>query len=422
MLDWLKRFGLALFSDKCAKESVKNGFGTVLLTSLLAIVFIFVGIFAAQTLSFVPYYNDADEFRQFVDNAFNQGLSVEIKDSKAVITQNGNPVVIDTTANEADRDKYSVNGYQLFVDYRNVISIYDDFYAYGKSVKDGSEIAYDEYSLLSGKEKNDYVFVVRYSGVQKIVTEQDVEAYQTYLSGVNDNDIREKYKSLQNSVGTLEKTDYANQLYALYVRAYYPNVSDVTGEQVPTLYGYYYQAAIKSNGKYLCLFKDTSVVSFYSRGNTVSFGGIYKEGNDFSANGTRSCHEFVKSLYKDSVSTLFLVELMDCVLLIAIVELIIVAVMLVTFIISRVKKIELFYTFGKSVKLVASYSHVAALLAAVFTVIMGFVVSGRVLSIIAYASFAVTLAVRTVVLLIKENKTGEKHIEPEEVVEEAAER
>jgi len=421
MLDWLKRFGLSLFSDKYAKESVKNGFGTVLLTSLLAIAFVFAGIFAAQTLSFVPYYNDADEFRQFVDNAFNNGLSVEIKDSKAVITQNGAPVVIDTSANEADRDKYFINGYQLFVDFRNVISVYDDFHAYGKSVKDGSEISYDEYLLLSGSAENDYVFAVKYSGVQKVITENDVETYKTYLLGVNDSDIREQYKSLQNSVGNMTKADYENKLYALYVRAYYPNMSAVVGEQIPTLYGYYYQAAAKSDGKYLCLFQDTAVASFKSRGNTISFGGIYKEGNGFSVNGNRNCDEFIKSLYKDSVPTLFLVELMDCVLLIAIAELIIVAVMLTAFVICKVKKIELFYTFGKSVKLVASYSHAAALLGALFTIIMGFVVSGQILRIVAYVSFAVTLVIRTVILLIKENKTGEKHIDTEDAAEEAAE-
>ena len=104
-------------------------------------------------------------------------------------------------------------------------------------------------------------------------------------------------------------------------------------------------------------------------------------------------------------------------MVIAIVELIIVAVMILTFAVCRLKKLEVGYVFGKSVKLVASYAHTAALLTFLTVFCLGFLVRGTALTVAAYVIFAFITLVRTAVLLVREAKHGEKHIEEEDVSE-----
>lgn len=419
-MNWLKFFFLSIFSDNQAKRSVKHGFLTALLTCLLAVVFIFLGLYAAETASFAAYFKGADEFQEFIANAFNTAqLNITVTNNKAQITANGKDVVIDTVASESDKAAYGLNGYNLFVDSRQVASTFDDFRAYCQSVKDGTEISYDEYLALSTEAQKAYAFRIEYSGRQKNITDDDVRVYREFLSTVNDNGIQNEYKSLNESSDGMPQSELNGKIYALYIKAYYPQMYNTAGEQTPTLRGYYIRRSLESDGKYVCLFGDMSVVSFKSYcNNTVAYGGIYKDGNniDFSG-GKQSPFGFFKRLYYDGASTLLIVELLDCFLVIAIVELIIVAVMILTFAVCRLKKLEVGYVFGKSVKLVASYAHTAALLTFLTVFCLGFLVRGTALTVAAYVIFAFITLVRTAVLLVREAKHGEKHIEEEDVSE-----
>ena len=56
--------------------------------------------------------------------------------------------------------------------------------------------------------------------------------------------------------------------------------------------------------------------------------------------------------------------------------------------------------FADSARIVASYAHVAALIAAVVTLCLSFAFAAA--SIIAYLSFAIILIIRTVVLIIRD--------------------
>ena len=166
MLNWLKRFTLSLFSDSQAKESVRYGFGGILLSSVLALIFLFLGVFAGKTVPFGAYYGGADDFRGFIYNALigsdtAEPISVTVKDGKAEVTSGGKAVLINTFTEEDDRQKYSVNGYQLIVDSREVADIYDDFEAYCIDKDGGEEITYEEYLKLDAQNKKQYRFAVR---------------------------------------------------------------------------------------------------------------------------------------------------------------------------------------------------------------------------------------------------------------------
>ncbi len=408
MLNWLKKFTLSLFSDKAALGSMSGGFANILLTSFLAVAFMFFGIFAGKTVTFAAHYGGAGEFREFVCNAFNgadgaKPIKIEAENGGAVITCNGEGVLINTLANEKDKANYFVNGYHFIADSRNVSEVYDDFEAY--CVKGAEEISYADYLKLDEGTRAQYRFAVRYTGIQKQITDADTAAYKQYLASVKDDKISAQLKEIEDNKPQLSAQDYNNSVYELYLKAYYPDLYRATGESVPTLRGYYYGLTLKAEGKYFCLFGDMVTASFksYSAG-TIVFGGLYKDGNGLSADGANSAAAvdgFVKNIYYQSLSMLFLIDLTGSISVIVITELIIVGCMLLCFAISRIKQHTACNTFGKCAKLVASYAHTAAFIAAVAAVLFGFVLTGEAVAIAAYAALAVIMVIRTTVFMLR---------------------
>lgn len=404
MTEWLKRFALSMFSDSKAKDSVKFGFGNVLLTSFLAFVFIFLGLFAGKMAPFNSYYNGADEFRNFVYNAFGKGISLTANGTKAEIALNGGNADIDTLADEGDGAVYYVNGYHLFVNTACIAETYDDFEAYCINTEDNTEIGYEDYLSRPEAERKNYRFAVRYTGRIKSITEEVAASCAEYLQELNDEDINSALSDLEKS------ENYAESVYRLYVRAYYPDMINITGEEVPTLRNYYYMQTLKTDGKYLCLFGDMVVASFKTyNGNAVSFGGLYKQGNDIAVGaGHETIDGFIKTTFYGASSMTFLLDLMNSIYLIIFIVLILVSVMLFGFVVCKLRKKGSCLKFSDSAKIVASYAHVSALISAVITLCLSFAYGGKAVLMTAYISFAVILVIRTSVLLLREKFVSPK--------------
>ncbi|MDE6373364.1 MAG: hypothetical protein K2L72_02600 [Clostridia bacterium] len=376
MIGWLKRFTLSLFSDKHAKESARFGFGNILLTSFLAVAFIFLGIFAGEIAPFASYYNGAEDFRGFLYNAF-ENISVTVSDGSAEITSDGDTVDINTLSDGGDAAAYAVNGYHLFVNSASVASAFDDFDAYCVKTDGGAEIDYEAYLSLPESERKNYRFAVRYSGKIKVVTEDEADAYREYLVALNDEEINSKLEDAEGG------EDYAESVYALYVQNYYPDMRAATGETVPTLRTYYYRRTLETDGRYLCLFGDMIIASFTSyNGNRVTFGGTYKSGNDLAGGNQKAVDGFIKNCFYDSASTLFVFDLLNSVTVIAVSELIAVAVMLLGFAACKLMKRGACLKFADSARIVASYVHIAALISAVVTLCLYFCLGGNAITII----------------------------------------
>lgn len=413
MTDWLKRFFLSLFSDKQAKQSVRFGFGNILITAFLSAIFIFLGIFAGKTVPFAAYYNGADDFRGFLHNAFadgGAGITVSVNQGGADISAAGKQVLINTFSNESDRAEYFVNGYHLIVDSRNVASVYVDFDAYCID-SDGRKITYGEYLSLSESDRYGYRFTVEYTQDEKQVTEEEAAAYSEYLKKLDDGNVKSQYEALEEKKGETSADDYRKSLYVLYITSYYPEMYSVTGESAPSLRNYYYRLTTQAEGRYFCLFGDMMAASYRSyNSNTVVFGGVYKQGNTLNTadlggeQARQAVDKFVKNLYYDGLSTLFLFDLTNSLSLIAIVEFIIVGVMLLCFALGKLRNSDFCLTFAVSVKIVGSYSHMAALIAALAAFSIGFIFSGSAVEIAAYALFGGILVIRTIILVLYKNR------------------
>ena len=241
---------------------------------------------------------------------------------------------------------------------------------------------------------------MRYSG--KIKNYYDA-FYEEYLRGLNDEDVNTQLRSFEGT-----RKDYPKFVYEIYVKKYYPDMLAATGEAIPTLRTYYYRQTLETDGNYLCLFGDMIIASFTSyNGNEVTFGGTYKVGNNLVGGNTKSIDGFIKNCFYDATSTLFVFDLMNGIAVIAVSELIVVAVMLLGFVACRLRKRGACLKFADSARIVGSFAHIAALLSAVITLCLSFAFGGNAVPIIAYVSFAVILIVRTAVLLMREKPIQE---------------
>lgn len=100
MKSWLRFFGVSFFSDKIAKEAKKRGVMNCVLGLVLAVIFIYCGVLAANTVPFYTHYDNASEFKSLV-----YGLI----DENQFTVDNGllaSDKIIDTFASQSDAEKY----------------------------------------------------------------------------------------------------------------------------------------------------------------------------------------------------------------------------------------------------------------------------------------------------------------------------
>ncbi len=412
MRDWLKRFTLSIGSNKYMRESAHCGFGGVLLACLLAIVFLFFGIFIGKDVTFGVDYNGATKFKEFLYNAFiNEdecALKITVDGGKADVTVDGERMTINTVVNDVDAERYRLNGYELIVDYNDMTKSYDDFSVDCKKSGSDEIIGYDEYVKLTASEKSEYSLRVRYSGKRKTITDEAVVEYETYLQASGAYEEFERLKEKYGSVGD----GYTEELYELYVKTYYPDMNSLVGEEVPTLKKYYYDLIDGAGDKYLCIFADMFIGAFVNElGRVDRFGCVYSDGVELNGGARSALDGFIKDLYYANLSTLLFFEILNCLLMLLFTVFIIVAAMLICRLICKFKTIEIGSTFSACVKAVGSCVHVAALAAAVLAAIFGFFRGGTAVTVFALVMFAVIIAVRMTVFYICEYKTQKKSMD-----------
>lgn len=399
-----------MFSDKCAAESTEYGAGMVLVTAALAAIFVFIGVFVGNYAMFGADYSNAREFREFVyESVIDGDVRIITYADGADVTVGGEKAVVNTFADgKADKD-----GYGFIVDH-NKVSSYDDFIAYCKNTDGGEDISYESYLELSKEDRRSYVFTVEHSGKIKTVDDESAQEYREYLLTVKaaESDLKEA----DESKATVSPEQYNNALYELYVSYYYPDMNSASGENVPTLRGYYYYNYIlPSNGKYLCIFGDMITGSFVTgTGKHVDFGMSYgKDGLEFADGDTRSqkektVDEFLKNGYYDGLTALFFSDFMMSFITLLLTEFTIVAVMVLCRLVCRGLRIELGSSFADSAKIVGSYAHWPALIAAAAAIVTSVFASGAAVVVAAALTYLAVLAARTAPLLVNQYKISRR--------------
>lgn len=275
-VDWLKYFFGSFFLHKYASESEERGFGGPLLGLLLAMAMIFAGLFGGSVAAFPSYYENSEEYTQFLYNAFAQSgedrLNIKIENGVARAGKFGGEygagLVANTFTSEADRDKYSVNGYQLVIDTRDSKTNYNDFKCEYK--KGDVTLTHDEYLTLKDEEKKNYTVYMEYTADALVLDAEKVKGYTDWLLGCGNAEAKKECEALLTG-GVAPQSNY-NAVYELYFKYCYPELAGAeTFGKAPTMRTYYVNTYMQTGedgklacDKYLIVLSDIAFSYFYS--------------------------------------------------------------------------------------------------------------------------------------------------------------
>lgn len=407
MVKWLKFIGLSFFSDKISKQAVKRGYLNLVFGLFFTLAFLFCGVLAADLLPFPTQYDNAEEFSSFVRNAFSdESLNVTAENKKIRADR-----TVNSFSNEADA-AFRVNGYNFVADTR-AADAFDDFEAYYLS-NDGKEqtITIEEYASLSDVAKRGFDFKIRYTANELILTDELCSEHEEYLESVKN----ESYAELLKKQGELSREEYRKQVYNLYVKAYYPDLSayESTGS-APLLRNYYYHNYLYDGAeKYLFIFDDSCVGSFKTdSGLKVTFYGFYKnfaDGETFST--ADMADSFIKNAFRATAPLSVYVYFMNLIRLLPFVILMPAALALLAFCVLKISRSEACNTFGGCLKIIGSYLLVGSFISALITFVCGYFLPRNTLIVAGLLTLFITLLIRTAVLLAVE-VIAVKRVKPE---------
>lgn len=401
MKEWLKFVGLSFFSDKISKGASKRGYLNLILGMIFALAFLFCGVLAADLLPFSTHYNNSSDFKAFVRKAVtSESLNLEVKSQKVTASR-----IVDSFANETE---YALNGYNLVVDTRPA-DAFDDFEAYYLS-NDGKEqqITLEDYATLSNVAKRNFDFKIRYTPNELILTDELTVKHENYLTDKNN----ESFSELQKKQSELSREEYKKQVYNLYVKAYYPDLSayESTGS-APLLRNYYYHNYVNGGAeKYLFVFDDSCVGEFETNaGFKVTFYGFYKNFPDGATFTTdKEADEFIKNAFNATASLSVYIYFMNTIRLLPFIVLMPVVIAMLAYCVLKIMKSDAVKSFGGGIKIIGSYLLVGSLLSAILTFICGYFVPRNSLMIAAILILFITLLVRTAIFLIIEGLNVKK--------------
>lgn len=386
MKSWLQYFFGGFWSNSRSRECQWRSLGNTALGALLSFLLLVCGLTWGYQASFVPTYQRAEEFRQFLYTTMD---TIDFTVTDGIAT--GGSKINTYTAERED--------YKLIVDLRDTRSIYDDF-VLSCSREDGQTISYESYLAQPAYVQKEYTdFTVTYSGKELDLTEK-CPAYLAYLQTVTDpqsllydGETAENLKKLEEE----KPIDYYEQVYLLYVSSYYPDLETAEFDtQAPTVHGYYLDLLSRdTEGKFLCLLKDKCYVGFQSGGINVIYAGNYSNIQSLEA-GAAGADTLIYQSFQSGGQTDYLMYAINIFggffLIIALWLLLMIVVRAVC----RIKRYEVATTFGRAAQLTGSFLLWSGGIATLCGFVLSFLLDQALVYYSAIGIMALVLVVRTV--------------------------
>lgn len=440
MKKWVRFFFLGFFSHGISKEGAKRGYSNVLLGLVLALGFIWAGFIGGDMLPFGAHYNNSPDFmataHALLSNAdIDKRIEVEIADGALKAKKHGgeytDELLVNSFENDADKQNYSVNGYNVVVDMRpaDTLAEVEAYCVYN----DGSDvrISYEEYLSLNDVARLNFDFKLSYTGNALELTDELIEGYKTYLVGTGDENRNEVEKLADElAKNTITRAEYNRAIYELYFVSYYPEISSYEStSKVPLLRNYYYHKYISQGEKnYLLIFDDYMAGSLETKGKiAVSFYGFYDgiengsliSGEESQKEADKLVDRFIKKAFNAVAPLNVYAYAMNIFSLIPFIALMPLVVTLLAYSISKLLGVESITSFGAMFKIIGSYVWFSALISSVLTVIMSFFVQRNLITALPLVLFFLALAVRSIIFAVKETELYNKSQQKETVITEA---
>ena len=389
MKSWLKYFFSGFWSNRRSEECQWRSLGNTALGALLSFLFLVCGLTWGYQASFGLTYQRAEEFRQFLYSTMN---TVDFTVTNGVATGES----------RINTYKAGQGGYRLIVDLRDTRSIYDAF-TLSCTAEDGQTISYESYLAQPAHVQKEYTkFTVTYSG-EELNPEEKCPEYLAYLQTISDPQSllynEETAKNLKN-LEEEKPEDYYEQVYLLYVSSYYPKLEMAEfNTKAPTIHGYYLDLLSRdTEGKFLCLLKDTCYVGFHSGGMQVIYTGNYSQIQSMDAGAAGADTLIYKSFQSGSQTDylMYTVNIFGGFFLIIVLWLLL---MIVLRIVCRIKQYEAAATFGGAAQLVGSFLLWSGGIAALCGFILSFLLDQTLVYYGTIGIMALVMFVRTAVFI-----------------------
>ena len=432
MKKWIKFFGLSFFSHKYAREGVKRSYANVFFGFILALIFLWMGFVGGELLPFGVHYHNAPDFM-----ATAQAVFANADESKRIVAEIENGVLkvkkygeayseslfVNTFENEADRQNYSVNGYNIVIDTRPA-DILAEVEAYCVS-NDGKNtvISYEEYLTLSDVAKLNFDFQLKYTGNVLELDDATVESYRAYVDGLSDEN-KSATQKLESDLAEnqITKAEYQRGIYELYFANYYPEITAYESTSiVPLLRNYYHQQYIEENAKnYLFIFDDYMTGFFTTRsGIEIPFFGFYSdvENGVIVAEGTDAsqANGLVDAFIKDAFWAVWILYgysyALNTISLVPYIIIMLMVVALMTYSVLKLRGVESLASLGGMCKAVGSFVWFSGIASAAVTVLISFFVPRSVVNALQLVLFFVVLMVRAILFAVQEGKWYAKQLE-----------
>ncbi len=438
MKKWFRFFGLSFFSDKISKEGARRGYTNVFIGLLLSFAFLWAGFVGGDMLPFSAHYNNSSDFQAtvravFANSDVNKRISIEMQGNRLKAKKHGGEytesLLVNTFENDADKQNYSINGYNVVIDSRPANTLAEvEAYCVSNDGKN-TVISYQDYLTLSDVARLNFDFRLRYTGNELVLSDELVEAYRAYLDGSSDENKGKTEKIAKDlTENKITKSEYSRAIYELYFTNYYPEITEYeSSSKVPLLRNYYYHQYLKNGeSKYLFVFDDYMAGSFETDSKiNYSFYGFYSNAENGvlvaedtkQAEANKAADDFIKKSFASIAPLSCYSYAMNVFSLIPFIALMPMVVTLLAYSILRLRGVNEVTSLGSMFKVIGSYVWVSAAISAVLTVITAFFVQRNTLTVLPLLLFFITLAVRSIVFVIRESKSYSKQSEQQETVQ-----
>ena len=432
MKKWVKYFSLGFFSHSISKEGARRGYANIILSLILALVFIWAGSVGGYMLPFGVHYSNSPEFMEVAHTLLantdtNKRIDVVIENGGLRVKKHNGEytedLLVNTIENDTDKQNYSLNGFNIVVDSRPASTLAEvEAYCVSNDGK-GTVISYAEYLTLSDVARLNFDFKLKYTGKALELSDEQVEEYRTYVDGLSDENKNLTKKTAGDlSTGKITKAEYNRAIYELYFTNYYPKITEYEStSKVPLLRNYYYHQYIsKGFNDYLFIFDDYMAGSFETKGgiqfsfygfyNNLKNGALVTEGiSQEEANA--SVDQFIKNSFKANWILNAYACLTNTITLVPFIALMIMVAALLTYSVLKLRSVESISSLGAMLKIVGSFVWFAGLVAAVLSLICSFFVNHSIINVLPHVLFFLVLVIRSIIFAINENKLYLKQLE-----------
>ena len=318
--------------------------------------------------------------------------------------------------NEADKQIYAKNGYNVVVDTRPADTLAEvEVYCISNDGKE-TTISYEEYLSLSEVARLNFDYKLRYTGKELVLDDKAVAEYRAYVEGLG-GDVRAKSDkaALDLSAGEITQDEYNRVIYEAYFTSYYPEIGAYEStSKVPLLRNYYYHEYISKNiSNYLFIFDDYITASFKTAsGIDVSFYGFYSELGDgavvregaSSAEARASVDGFITGSFGANWFLNAYAYLVNTVSIAPFIALMILVATLLGYSVMKLKGVESIASLGEMLKVVGSFVWFSGAVSALGSVAISFFVSRGLINALPPVLFFVTLLARSIVFTVIESR------------------